>query len=175
MDNMTGQSEPEVSLVGSGSDHGNFIFIRGVPVVDLGYDVDSNKYPGLFHKSYPAYHTGFVSYQSWLYCCYHHHHYYYHRFSAFCSIETFRLVSELNDPGFLFHKTCADMNVYLARDFSDRLLLDFRPTAYATLMTDSLADLAEAIDLLEEEGIETRYWIEQIGAFAVAAKQWERR
>ncbi len=42
------------------------------------------------------------------------------------SIETFTLVSDYHDPGFLFSKTCADMNVYLVRDFADRVLLDFK-------------------------------------------------
>ena len=61
-DELSGdQTEPEVFVVGSGSDHGTFIFVLGVPVIDLGYDVDAQLYPGLRDKQYPAYHTGYMS------------------------------------------------------------------------------------------------------------------
>jgi len=45
-------------FLASGSDHGNFIFILGVPIIDLAFDFDKRVYPGLEYKTYPAYHTG---------------------------------------------------------------------------------------------------------------------
>ncbi len=57
-DDATDQTEPSIHLVGSGSDHGTFIFTTGIPVIDLGYDVNAHLYPGLRDKTYPAYHTG---------------------------------------------------------------------------------------------------------------------
>ncbi len=59
-DPQSSQTEPTVGVVGSGSDHSNFIFIQGVPVVDLSFELDVIKYPGLRGKSYPAYHTGYL-------------------------------------------------------------------------------------------------------------------
>jgi hypothetical protein len=41
---------------GAGSDHATFIYLAGVPVMDLSFGPDRKKYPNL--GGYPAYHTG---------------------------------------------------------------------------------------------------------------------
>jgi hypothetical protein len=41
---------------GAGSDHATFIYLAGVPVMDLTFGPDRKKYPNI--GGYPAYHTG---------------------------------------------------------------------------------------------------------------------
>ncbi len=52
-----------------------------------------------------------------------------------------------------------------------------RPTEYGELMSVSFSALEEdgGIDILEDEGIETRWWREQIDAYAEVAQAWEER
>ncbi len=72
----------------SGSDHAGFMFTAGVPIVDVGMADDPHVYPALDNTGYPTYHTGF---------------------------ETVRLVEEIADPGFVQHRFCAQLNMYMAR------------------------------------------------------------
>ncbi len=48
---------------------------------------------------------------------------------------------------------------------------------YAKIMNSSVYSFSadDALQLLEEEGIETEYWIEQIEHFWTAAQEWQDR
>ena len=76
---------------------------------------DLIEFPALADNGYPAYHTGY---------------------------ETLYLVENLIDPDIRIRETCSKMNLRLIRDFTDRTFLDFRPEAYADLMTATLASFA---------------------------------
>ena len=75
--------EEYVKILGSGSDHAPFAFYAGVPALYFLFKTDDQKYPG---AGYPAYHTGF---------------------------ETFYLVDEILDPGFLLHRTCTQLSTHM--------------------------------------------------------------
>ena len=79
-DNNGTHLEPEIALVGAGSDHAPFAFYANIPVAYLEFGVDDKKFPGLDY--YPMYHTGY---------------------------ETFYYVDKLVDPGFKIHKTCTQV------------------------------------------------------------------
>ena len=72
--------EDSVRILGSGSDHDTFAFYAGVPALFYQFKPDPQKYPGI--SGYPTYHTGF---------------------------ETFHLMDKIIDPGFLLHRSCAQL------------------------------------------------------------------
>lgn len=67
-----GDSKPEFSLLGSGTDHAGFAFYAGVPAINLVFKIDNKKYKDV--GTYPPYHTGY---------------------------DTFYLVDKILDPGVL--------------------------------------------------------------------------
>ncbi len=141
---------PDVdSLPGAGSDHANFVYLLGIPAIDIGFDMDTKiQFPGA--TNYPVYHTGF---------------------------ETFEAMNEILDPEFKISATCTRMTLNLGRDFSDEVVLDFNLEEYVTLMKTSLAALTQAgqIDLLNSIGVETNGWTNMIDSFDEAVKQWRGR
>lgn len=139
--------EPSVPVPGAGSDHANFIFWLGIPVVDMTFRPDIKAVPPLAETTYPLYHTGF---------------------------ETFYWMDEIIDPGFNTHATCSRLSLAIGRSLSDSIVQDLRPTEYATLMTQAVKDLqAEVIPQLDSLGVETEWMIEQVTAFSRAATDWQ--
>lgn len=90
LDNEGERKKPEITLLGSGTDHAAFAFVANIPAVNLRFKDDKKAYPGI--GQYPMYHTGY---------------------------ETFYLVDKLIDPGFKIHRTCAQVseNCILIRNF----------------------------------------------------------
>ena len=58
--NKTERAKPEVTLLGSGTDHASFAFYANIPAIDLEFVPDEKKYPGISSSWYPMYHTGTV-------------------------------------------------------------------------------------------------------------------
>ena len=46
------------SVLGAGSDHATFIYLTGIPVIDIMFGPDRKKYPKI--SGYPTYHTGIL-------------------------------------------------------------------------------------------------------------------
>ena len=95
--------EPTVPLPGAGSDHANFIYFTGVPVIDFGFNPNTNKHPSLKSIGYPTYHTAY---------------------------ETFDLVQRLIDPEGKIMGTSAKIALYLVREFADSLVLNLDLKGY---------------------------------------------
>ena len=103
-DNNGTHLEPEIALVGAGSDQAPFAFYANIPVTYLEFGVDEKKYPGLDKLTYPMYHSEFVYISQFLLIL----------FTFFCLLfsagyETFYLMDNLVDPGFKIHKTCTQV------------------------------------------------------------------
>ena len=135
----------------SGSDHAGFMYTACVPSMDLGLSDDTHVYPVFEGTGYPTYHTGF---------------------------ETVRLVEDIVDPGFVQHRFCAQLNTYLARDFSDSLVLDFSPEEYTEVMSEGLAALSSdgvfaRLDALGVDGVPA--WMESVRDYGASAAAWRDR
>lgn len=141
--------DPEIFIVGSGSDHSAFIFNLGIPVLNIGFDSDTVAYPSLAGSSYPTYHTGF---------------------------ETFELVDEIVDPGFLIHKTCAQLSIAIGRDLADSLSIEYRPGDYGRIMVQAIADFnaEEVLQTLKDMGVKIGPWLREIDLFVAKANNWQQ-
>lgn len=113
-DGLQPDVEPPIELPDAGSDHASFIYFLGIPVIDLSFKPDYKAFPEIGSSNYPAYHTGF---------------------------ETFQWMDTLIDPDYKIHSTCSKLITYLGRDLADSLVHDFRPQEYANLMNDTVGDL----------------------------------
>ena len=139
--------EPKIGLPGAGSDHSSFIFLTGAAALDIAFKMDYHKYPVFEHTAYPTYHTGF---------------------------ETFDLMDDILDGNFDYgyHKLCADLNLLLARQLSDVVLLDLRPDEYAALMTEAKD---EVIQELAAYNVDVDYWQDEIANFELVARDFRAR
>ncbi|XP_068233821.1 N-acetylated-alpha-linked acidic dipeptidase 2-like [Palaemon carinicauda] len=86
---------PEVSTLGSGSDHAPFAFYGGIPSVNMNFRLDKNKYD---ISSYPSYHTGY---------------------------ETFYLVDKYHDPGFRVIQGCGRIAALTLKYFADSAIIPY--------------------------------------------------
>lgn len=141
---------PEIGLPGAGSDHASFMFLPGIPVIDMAFKPDFHIYANLEHTSYPTYHTAY---------------------------ETIDLVNNFHDPDYYYHGTCAKLNLFLGRQLADEIVLDFRPEEYGTLMEESYAimERQEIILQLNGLGVETEYWKNQIDQYVLLSEIWRNR
>ena len=103
--------DPGVDLLGSGSDHTDFIFFAGVPTIDMSFVIDYKKYKVY---DYPAYHTGY---------------------------ETFYLVDEIMDPGFKIHKACSQLSIYQMMKLSESLVLPYNVRDLFNEMRKAMDDI----------------------------------
>ena len=95
--------QPEVDpFVGAGSDHASFQFYAGIPVVDIMFEEDSKKHPGM--SGYPAYHTG---------------------------LETIDLVEKIYDPDYKIFGLCSQLNLRLSLELAESKVLSFKMEKYA--------------------------------------------
>lgn len=140
--------EPEIGLIGSGSDHAAFAFFAGVPAVDIKYRDDSKKYKGV--GSYPMYHTGF---------------------------ETFYLVDKIVDPGFKIYKTSTETMLSLTLSMSESLILPYALERYPEAMHNAIKSLQDAnvTHLLEQNGAPLTYLIQAINEFEAAVNNFSIR
>jgi hypothetical protein len=138
--------EPEVTMSpGAGSDHATFIFLAGVPVIDIMFGPDYKKYPKI--SGYPAYHTGY---------------------------ETFDLVDKIYDPEYTMFKACCELNLRIGLDLADTEILPMKIETYADVMEQAFTDMESngLIAKLTDLGIETKYLKEAITNFRPAVAAW---
>ncbi len=140
------EEEPTSSLVGAGSDHDPFIFTAGIPVLGFDFSNDDKAVPGLF--SNPTYHTGY---------------------------ETFFLVDEIIDPGFVYNKLAVEIAISLVTTISEADILPFEFQPLAELMADALLDLEAdgSAQLLEENGATLQHLVAAVLEFSDAISTFE--
>ncbi|KAG1656999.1 N-acetylated-alpha-linked acidic dipeptidase 2 [Nymphon striatum] len=109
------KSMPEITFPGSGSDHAAFAFYAGIPIINMWWKRNKEKFD---ISIYPAYHTGY---------------------------ETFYLVDKFIDPGFKIHKSCSQISALMLHKIADSKILPFNATRLAEAMTDALKKLKEKI------------------------------
>jgi len=143
---MEDDFEPEVVLSpGAGSDHATFIYLAGVPVLDIAFGPDRKKYPKI--SGYPMYHTGY---------------------------ETFKLVDEIYDPEYLIFRACSQLNLRLGLELVDTEILPMKIEAYADVMEDAFSAMESngLIEKLSGLGVETKYLKEAITNFRPSVEAW---
>ncbi len=91
--------------------------------------------------------------------------------------EEFYYVDAIQDPGFFVHRGIAQVNLFILRDLSDRILLNFGVEAYGQFLIDSFRQLEVSgiISTLNVAGITTEHWKEHVVQFNLAAKEWRDR
>jgi len=140
--------EPEVTMSpGAGSDHATFIYLTGVPVLDIYFGPDHKKFPTM--QGYPAYHTGY---------------------------ETFDLVDKIYDPEFLMFRACAQLNLRLSIEMADSDMIPLELETYADVMESAVADMGAmggVFEKLADLGIETKHLINAVSQFRGAVVAWK--
>ncbi|XP_056023072.1 N-acetylated-alpha-linked acidic dipeptidase 2-like [Ostrea edulis] len=116
---------PRISDMGSGSDYASFITQVGLPCLDIGYTYNSNRYK---ISSYPLYHSKY---------------------------ETFKVLDEIMDRGFKYHRAVGQTWAEIARNLADSLIIPFKVQDYA----DKLDNLVKQLDtdfghLMRRNGIQ---------------------
>nr|XP_045619566.1 N-acetylated-alpha-linked acidic dipeptidase 2-like [Procambarus clarkii] len=102
------RTSPKMETLGSGTDHAAFAFYCGIPCLDLGFEIDENKYN---ITTYPSYHTGY---------------------------ETFYMMDKHMDPGFRIHQGCSRVAALTLRYFADSVLLPYSLEHLPKAMKDAL-------------------------------------
>lgn len=92
---VDGKSAPELSTLGSGSDHAPFSFYCGIPSMDIAFKIDKSKYD---ISTYPSYHTGY---------------------------ETFYMVDTYTDPGFRIHQGCSRIASLILKYYADSAIIPY--------------------------------------------------
>lgn len=137
--------KPEVSLLGSGSDHAPFAFYAGVPSINHRFKDDHKRYPGV--GQYPTYHTGF---------------------------ETFYLMDKIIDPGFHLHKICAQSSIHMLLNLADSMIIPYNLERFPEVMLDSLNKLREnnVTQLYQDNGASLSHLEQAVKNFAQASKEY---
>ncbi|TRY76729.1 hypothetical protein TCAL_09217 [Tigriopus californicus] len=140
--------EPEIGLIGSGSDHAAFAFFAGVPAVDIRYRDDPKKYKGV--GTYPMYHTGF---------------------------ETFYLVDKIVDPGFKIYKTSTETMLSLTLSMSESQIIPYALERYPEAMQTTMKSFQDSnvSHLLEHNGASLTFLVQAIDEFETAVKDFVTR
>jgi len=143
-----GDFQPDVrTSPGAGSDHASFIYLTGVPVLDIFFGPDLKKFPSL-GGGYPAYHTGF---------------------------ETFKLVDDIYDPDFVMFRACAQLNLRLGLELADAEVLPLQLEGYADTMEKARTELEASGTLaqLDQLGVDTQYFSEAVKQFRSGVEAWK--
>ncbi|XP_023326545.1 N-acetylated-alpha-linked acidic dipeptidase-like protein [Eurytemora carolleeae] len=138
--------EPHVGMSpGAGSDHASFIYLAGIPVIDISFGPDRKKYPSI--GGYPAYHTGY---------------------------ETFDLVDKIYDPEFVMFKACAQLNLRLGLELAESSLLPWKLENYADVMESAMSDLESSgvLSQLNSLGIQTSFLNSSVYNFRGSVANW---
>lgn len=139
--------KPEIIMSpGAGSDHATFIYLAGVPVIDIMFEHDPHKWK--MGGPYPAYHTGF---------------------------ETFKLVDDIYDPDFKMFQACSQLNLRLGLELADTPLLPYDFAPYADVMESAMEGLDKngVISQINSLGIETKYLNASVYAFRDSVVAWK--
>ena len=113
-DKPSGETEsPKIALPGSGSDHASFIYIAGIPVIDMTFNPDSKK-DNISGSSYPTYHTGY---------------------------ETFDLVDKIIDPEYHITKACIQWSINMLFELADSMILPYNLKTFAEMMRTEMTKL----------------------------------
>jgi len=85
-------------------------------------------------------------------------------------------VANVYDPEFAYLSTCSKLQLHMARDLSDSLVLDLRPDAYREVLSNGLQSLAAngALAKLAQIGLETATLAGEISKFGESARQWRQ-
>ena len=143
--------EEHIKLLGSGSDHAAFAFYAGIPALYFSFRTDDHKYP---NAGYPTYHTGF---------------------------ETFYLQSEILDPNFLLHRSCAQVSIHMLLNLGESSILPMEPKYFVQEVDKGMKAFKKnnIIERLESNHPKTKMAVASLKAaindFGVAVSSWESR
>ncbi|KAG1683673.1 N-acetylated-alpha-linked acidic dipeptidase 2 [Nymphon striatum] len=139
------KSMPEITFPGSGTDHAAFTFYAGVPIINMWWKHNKEKFD---ISIYPAYHTGY---------------------------ETFYLVDKFIDPGFKIHKSCSQISALMLHKIADSKMLPFNATRLAEAMIDALKKLKEKIgSTLQTKNLNLDKLEGGLSKFKTSAMDWHK-
>ena len=85
-------------------------------------------------------------------------------------------MDEIVDPGFLIHKTCAQLSIAIGRDLADSLSIDYKPEDYGFVMAKAISDFRDeqVLETLLDMGVQIGPWLKEIDLFIVKANNWQQ-